>query len=90
MTEHAQEEGVVLPRAFDFLAQGCGCRVAAHQIEGELSEYREVLGRVVLRVRLRSSLKTTSSTRCSSFSMPQWERTMRSSRLAGIYLESRK
>lgn len=42
-----REEGVVPSRAFDFLAQGCGCGVAAHQIEGELSEYREVLGRIV-------------------------------------------
>jgi hypothetical protein len=47
MTEHAQEEGVVPSHSFDFLAQGCGCGVAAHQIEGKLSEYREVLGRVV-------------------------------------------
>ena len=47
MTEHAQEEGVVPPRAFDFLAQGRGRGVTADQIEGELSEDSKVLGRVV-------------------------------------------
>ena len=46
MTEHAQEEGVVPPRTFDFLAQGRGCGVTADQVEGELSEDREVLGRL--------------------------------------------
>src|SRR6476620_7860362 len=47
MTEHAQEEGVVPPRTFDFLAQGRGCGVTADKVEGELSEDRKVLGRVV-------------------------------------------
>ena len=90
MTEHAQEEGVVPPLTFDFLAQGRGCGVTADLVEGELSEDRKVLGRVVFPSSVAILVEHDIEHPCSWFSIPQWERTMCSNRLAGIYLESRK
>jgi len=48
MTEHTQEESIVPSSALDFLAQRRSGWVGAYDIESEPSEYREVLGSVVL------------------------------------------
>ena len=48
MTEHTQEEGIVPSSALDFLTERRCSRVGAYDIESEPSEYREILGSVVL------------------------------------------
>ena len=90
MTEHAQEEGVVPPRAFDFLAQGRGRGVTADQIEGELSEDSKVLGRVVFASSVAILVEDDIEYPMQLVLDPPMGAHDAQQLLGGIYLESRK
>jgi hypothetical protein len=47
MAEDVEKEGVVPSGSFDFLAHGCGCRMAPNDIESEPAQDREVFRAVV-------------------------------------------
>ena len=71
MAEEIEEEGIVPSGAFDFLAHGYAAGWERMMLTASLRKIARFSGALSFLVRLPSSSKTTSSTQCSRFSMPQ-------------------
>jgi hypothetical protein len=85
------EKEVVVPSGLEhFVTDAKGARGCLEDVDGDLAEGGEVLGRVIGAGTTGVSANSTSRTQCRLFSTPQWARTTLSILLAESGRESRK